>query len=331
MSHEFETGLFVSTPAWHGLGTVLEDAPNVDDALQLAGLDWEVRPTAIQLDDGKAIATHKAMVRSSDGAVLGVVGCDFTPLQNRDAFEWVRPLVEAGDVSIEAAGALRGGRRVWVLAAVRDAQFDVSRRDSVKSYVLLAHGHDGSLAVRAGFTQVRVVCQNTLSMALGSDANLVTLKHTRNVKVSLEKARERLDMQRQKLKDDGERYQFLASRKCDEVNLARYVREVFKPGSADDPKQYVYQQDEVMRLFESGRGAELSRGTMWGALNAVTEHLTHHRGRGAESRQNAQWFGDGAKRTQHALDLAMRFAEDAPLAHLARQNPQMLQRAVLVN
>lgn len=323
MSHEFETGLFVSEPAWHGLGVVLDKAPGVNEALTLAGLDWEVNAMPLLTADGRKITTHRAMMRSSDKSILGVVGNDFTPLQNKDAFAWFQPLVESGEVTIEAAGSLKKGRRVWILAAIKSGTADVKKGDAVKQYVLVAHGHDGSLSLRTGITLVRVVCQNTLTMAIfnaseSEKEKLVTLRHTSGIKMNLEKVRERLDMQRGKLKDQVTVYRELARRGIDEKNLVRYVREVLSPGAADNEKKRVPHVDKVVELFESGRGADMTRGTLWGAFNAVTEHVTHHRGVNQDSRQNANWFGYGPQLMQRALNVAVQFAEDAPLAEQSR-------------
>lgn len=320
MAHEFESGLFVSQPAWHGLGTLLETAPSVADAIQLAGLDWQVKEAPVFLESGKRVTTHRAMIRTSDGSCLGIVGNGFTPLQNSDAFKWFQPMIDTGDATIEAAGSLREGRRIWILAALKGATVDVARNDAVKAHVLLAHGHDGSLAIRAGFTRTRVVCANTLRVAMRNDAKqLLKLSHTKNATVALEAARESFDLQRAELKADADKYRFLAKRKCDDKNLVRYVREVLSPGSADDAEKTVQNVDKIVENFESGRGAELSRGTMWGAFNAITEYATHQRGRSADTRQASNWFGGGAKLTDRALDVAMVFAENAPLAELARE------------
>jgi phage/plasmid-like protein (TIGR03299 family) len=320
MAHEFESGLFVATPAWHGLGVVLPNAPSIDEAIIAAGLDWQVVERPLFLQDGSKVETHRAMVRDRDNSLLGVVGSDFTPLQNSDAFDWFRPIVESGEVTIEAAGSLRDGKRVWILAALKDGTAEVKPGDAVKSHVLMAHGHDGSLAIRAGFTKTRVVCANTLAVAMRNDAqNLVTLRHTSGAKVSLEKARESFDMHRAELKTTIETYKHLASRKCDDKNLVRYLREVLKPGSADDAKITVRGVDDIAQMFTTGRGAELSRGTLWGAFNAVTEHMTHERGRGKDSRQNSNWFGNGSQLADRALAVAVQFAEDAPLAELSRE------------
>ena len=320
MSHEFESGLFVVEPAWHGLGVVLESAPGPAEALKLAGLDWTVTPRPLFLADRTIVDEHRAMVRSSDGAILGVVGSDYTPVQNVEAFAEIAPLIESGEATIEAAGSLRGGKRVWILAAIKAGTVDVTKGDAIKAYVLFAHGHDGNMSIRYGFTKVRVVCQNTLSMAMYKDnaKQLAKIRHTKGVKSALAKAREGFDMQRAELKKSAETYRELARRGMDGKNLVRYVREVLKPGAADDDKITVRNVDKIAELFESGRGAELSRGTVWGAYNAITEYATHLRGNGQDARQNSNWFGDGAQLVDRALEVAIQFAEDAPLAEQSR-------------
>lgn len=324
MAHEIETAMFVGRPAWHGLGVVLENAPSIAEAIKLAGLDWNVIEKPLYLADRTKVTTHRAMVRDTDGTCLGVVGNGFTPLQNAEAFAWFQPILETGECTIEAAGSLREGRRIWILAAIKDGTVEVQRGDAVRSHVLLAHGHDGSLSLRVGFTKTRVVCANTLAVARRQDATQqITVKHTTNVVTNLDKVRETFDMQRAELKKGAEQYRFLAARKCDDKNLVRYVREVLKPGAADDDKIKVRNVDEICELFTTGQGAEMSRGTMWGAFNAVTEYATHHRGRGdsdksQDARQNSNWFGGGQKLTDRAFDLALQFAEDAPMAEQSR-------------
>src|SRR5262249_27318291 len=129
-----------------------------------AGLDWEVELFPLFTATGQQV-THKAVKRSTDGKVLGVVGPRWQPLQNKDAFNWFDPFLAAGQATLEAAGSLAGGTRVWVLAKLNRDPIVVVPGDEVTKYLLLSNGHDGSLAVRCGFTPIRVVCNNTLQMA----------------------------------------------------------------------------------------------------------------------------------------------------------------------
>ena len=123
MSHEFESGFFVSQPAWHGLGSVLNNPPSIASAIEEASLDWQVEEEPIFFGQGeelKQIESHKSLIRSTDRKVLGVVSQSYQPLQNIDAFNFFDFLIHDNDVSLEAAGSLKEGKRVWVLAKVNN-------------------------------------------------------------------------------------------------------------------------------------------------------------------------------------------------------------------
>lgn len=311
MAHEFETGFFTHTPAWHGLGTVLPNAPSIDEAIVAAGLDWTVSLQDLFAPDGRKV-THKVVVRDTDQSHLGVVGPDFAPLYNVDAFEPFRPLVESREITLEAAGSLKNGKRIWILAKLANATADVTTGDPVNGYALLAHGHDGTMAVRLGFTAVRVVCQNTLSAALQGD-KLIKVSHRGNVAMRVKTLMHGLDMARGEFRVSIEAMRELAKRKCSDADFERYAREVFEPGKADDKEAGKRILAQVFPLFQAGRGMDLPgvRGTYWGAYNAVTEHLTHNRGRSADTRVDSQWFGTGADLIRRSLLVAQEFAAAA--------------------
>lgn len=329
MSHAFETGFFVSEPAWHGLGVVLQDPPTIAEALTTAGLDWNVELRRLTMPDGKPVQ-HRAVVRSTDESLLGVVGPDFEPLQNRDALNWFQPFVDSGSVRLEAAGSLHEGKRVWVLGRVIGSSSDVVKRDRVDQFILLAHGHDGTLSIRAGFTGVRVVCQNTLTAAVNDSASkLLRIRHTKNAVEALQAAQGVIDVARCEFAATAKQFQFLASKGCDLPTLQKYVREVFavQPSriipvgeaaetSAEQPEELGLAKrivSRVVELSESGRGTEITgvQGTFWGAYNAVTEYLTHERGRSQDNRLDGQWFGQSAALNTRALRIATSYAQAA--------------------
>lgn len=316
MAHEFESGLFVGQPAWHGLGKLVEQAPTMEDAIVMAGLDWNVKLVGLQTrEDAPRNVTHRATVRESDGSILGVVGPGFEPLQNKDAFGWFQPFIDAGTVELSAAGSLREGRRVWVLAKIKGAVTEVVKSDPVESYVLLAHGHDGSLAIRCGFTTVRVVCANTLKGALDeneSTKKLVKIAHLKGAKDALDRVRSVMDLHVRDFNATAEQLRELARCRCDEAQLKRYVRTVFAGAeAANDENAVPLTVKRIVPLFEAGRGAELSRGTWWGAFNAVTEFTTHMRGKTADARVDAAWFGTGAAIANDALRVGLEMARAA--------------------
>ncbi len=314
MAHEIETMAYFGQRPWHGLGTALEEADLYDwqSASKKAGLDWTVELVPLVTADTQAKVENKAVRRTSDSKVLGVVGPRYAPLQNKDAFAWFQPFLDAKEAALHTAGSLRGGSRVWVLAKLNRDPLVIAEGDEVEKFVLLSHGHDGSLAVRAGFTPIRVVCQNTLSMAHGSDASkLIRIKHTRDVLENLANVREIMDLANQQFEATAEQYRRLARKSVNHADLRRYVKRALKIEDEQDistrSKNIV---EEIVRLAEVGRGNDLAsvRGTLWTAYNGVSEWLTYNRGRSGDNRLNSLWFGDSAITNRHALDVALEMA-----------------------
>lgn len=307
---EVETGFstHISPPTWNGIGSVLDKPPTVEEAIKAAGLDWTVSLRRLQLVDGAQLNNYFASVRDSDNSMLGVVGKNYVPLQNAEAFKWFQPFVDAGECTLDVAGSLKSGRKVWVLAKVKGGDCDIQKGDPVTQYIMLSNGHDGHMTIRCGFTVIRVVCANTLKRA-HADGRMLKVRHTSNAVEALERIRDIMDLVRADFAHTTEQMQRLTRYRCDDALLARYVREVFKPGHADDETAAKKMVEAMQPLFESGRGAELSRGTMWGAFNAVTEYLTHERGKDADNRLNNLWFTGGTDMAGRALYVALEFCD----------------------
>jgi phage/plasmid-like protein (TIGR03299 family) len=196
MAHEIDmttdskgSAMFAYNPAWHGLGTVVSEAQSSADALRIAGLDWDVSLTDLTADFGedatgeryRKVPECRATYRTDTGMPLGAVGTRYTPLQNREAFDWMDAIVGESLAIWHTCGSLRGGRRVWMLAKL-PGTLEVANADVLEKYVLIANSHDGSGAVRLFPTNVRVVCANTLRLAMSGfnrnpEAGL-SLRHT---------------------------------------------------------------------------------------------------------------------------------------------------------
>jgi phage/plasmid-like protein (TIGR03299 family) len=265
-------------------------------------------------------------------------------VQNGEAFERFQPLVDAGLVTLEAAGSLRGGKRVWILAKVKgpDAVIVPASGDTVANYLLLAHGHDGSLAIHAGITPTRVVCNNTLSAAVDGKTTL-RIRHTKGASDALKAAFEIIGKASNQFEKAAEVYRALANVYVTAKQLHAYIDSVFPPPkkileplppvAADDlgsllarpvaPRDSVFSADngemtkesrqriygEIDVLFERGRGNDMAgvKGTAWAAYNAVTEYITHERGRSDDNRVNAAWFGAESPRAiTSAVDTFLR-------------------------
>jgi phage/plasmid-like protein (TIGR03299 family) len=196
-----------------------------------------------------------------------------------------------------------------VLAKLHRDPSVIAPGDEVEKYLLLSHGHDGSLAVRCGFSPVRVVCANTLAMAHGSDASrLIRVKHTKDIHENLANVREVMDLANQEFEATAEQYRRLARKSVNQADLRKYVRRVLK---VEDDKEASSRlknlMEEIVGLAEAGRGNDLTsvRGTLWTAYNGVSEWLTYQRGRSGDNRLNSLWFGGGALTNRLALEVAL--------------------------
>lgn len=314
MPHEIESVAYAGATPWHGLGTALTEADLYDwpSASKKSGLDWEVELVPLQTADTQSKVENKAVRRKSDSRILGVVGPRFHVLQNKDAFGWFQPFLDTKEAALHTAGSLRQGSRIWVLAKLNRDPLVIAQDDEVEKYLLLSHGHDGSLAVRCGFTPVRCVCANTLSMAHGSDASkLIRVKHSRSVHDNLANIREVMNLANQEFEATAEQFRLLARKSINQADLRRYVKKVLKVTEDQEPTTRTRNiMDEIIGLCEAGRGNTLPSvsGTYWTAYNGVTEWLTFQRGHTQDNRLNSLWFGDSANLNRFALAAALDMA-----------------------
>lgn len=313
MSHEFESGFFVRQPVWHRLGVVLPESPHIDDAIRLAGLEWKVILAPLFSAAGEEVLTHRATVRETDGRILGVVGKGYRPLQNVKAFSFFAPFVASGTCSLEAAGSLKEGKRVWVLARINGAQAEVVDGDVVRGYFLLSNAHDASQAVRAQFTSIRVVCMNTLSIAhqraKRGFEDCLRVRHTAGLEASLSLVQHATNMVTKTFSASVADYQRMAARRLSSDGFVQYVCDVLEvPADVRRLGHMPKAWDSLLRAYHSGPGARIPGvfGTYWGAYNAVTDWVDHTRGvRGEDSRLDSAWFGSGLKLKQRAFELAL--------------------------
>jgi len=337
MAHEIQENdsmFSVGETPWHGLGVVLDSPPTILEGLEKANLNWTVRllPLFCQIPvqgSGRRTAgeyyevTNRAVLREDTNEILGIVGANYTILQNTEAFKIFEPLVESKDLLLETAGSLKNGRRVWILGRINAEGAEIGKGDEVRPYVLLSNSHDGTMAVRFGFTPVRVVCNNTLSIAEeGKTSKLIKIIHTQGVHESLDALRNMLDIAKESFTTTIEQYKWLASRDINERDLAQYVKVVFQPDFEqigvnvqgqvfDEGGEIIFTPSEkkVIELFESGIGSGMPKAkTWWGAYNSVNEFLMYHRGRDVSNRLNSVWFADGYKWNQTALNVAIKMA-----------------------
>lgn len=288
MAHDVESMMYVGKTPWHGLGVPVPEGSrlSIEEAIVAAGLNWGVELrhlfTEGQKNEHLCVIGSYVTCRTSDNKVLGIVGRDYEPLQNIDAFKWFQPFLESREATIETAGRLKGGSRIWVLAKIRRDPMSVGQEDILEHYILLSSSHDGSLAVRIGFTPIRVVCNNTLSLAHESKASrLLRAKHIKGVLETLEDIRDTINLAQQEFVATVDQYKRLASKQVNSTELVKYVRLVFCLKERErTPAQQKQEKivPSVVRLFEYGRGSRMAGKTYWGAYNAVNEYLNYFRG-----------------------------------------------------
>lgn len=318
MSHELEiingeAQMFYRGEApWHKLGRFIhpDEVLTSEQAIVAAGLDWTVDTKPLFLADGTQ-APSNATVRSDNGNILGVVGKNYTPLQNKNAFTFFDEFINSGQASFETAGSLKDGKKIWALAKINKDPLVIAGDDIVDKYILLSNSHDGTTAVRAGFTPIRVVCANTMAMAhQKGTSQLIRIKHGKNVADNLERVAEIMNVANQQFEATAEQYRFLASRNINSADLETFIKLVFTgPKYVELESQGLTVNkriiENVIPLFEKGRGNDMTeiKGTAWAAYNAVNEYLQYERGSDDDSRLNSMWFGDGANLNQRALDV----------------------------
>lgn len=312
MAHEVESMFYLGQTPWHGLGKKIERVLTVEEAIREAGLDWEVALQPIYTAPGpnmELVEDAQLCYRLDNGKQLGTVGKRYRPLQNAEAFKVFQPLVESNEIALETAGSLNEGRKIWILGRInKDPLTIVGKADDVvERFVLLSNSHDGTLAVRMGFTPIRVVCNNTLTFAITSDdSKLIRVRHTTNMVKTLDELRETMNVANAEFEATAEQYRLLATRDINSKDLDKYFRIVFD--KAED--QVFRKEGKIIELFENGRGNDLPgvRGTYWAAYNAVTEYLSYEQGRSQEKRLDNLWFGTSVNINQKALDTALQMA-----------------------
>lgn len=269
-----ESMMYTRTVPWHGLGTKVDEAPTSADALRLAGLDWTVDQKNIQLCGGAKIQNYKANVRSSDGHVLGIVSDRYKIVQNNEAFEFTDSII-GGDVRYETAGSLNGGKKIWLLAKLPETEI---AGDKTEPYMCFSNTHDGSGAIRVCMTPVRVVCSNTLNLALDTAKRAWSVRHTGDLQSKMHEARICLQMANAYMGELAKEADRLANTTVTRAQLDQILDELFPidESSSQREKENVKKlKDEFMVCYFAPDILKF-RGTAWGAVNAMSDMISHN-------------------------------------------------------
>lgn len=265
---------------WHGLGTPVEHALTSKEAVEAAHLDWTVEKREIYFKSEDFFSSEEkfekapgfATVRTDENIPLGIVSDNYQIIQNHQAFEFVDALVASNEAKFITAGALFQGKRIW-LSAKLPGHITVTDDDVIDKYLLLTTGHDGVNSVKVLFTPIRVVCMNTLNQALNSATTKVHIKHTGDIKTKVVEAQRVLGIAINYFEQIGNAFKVFAGRELTDEEFQTYVGDII-PGVSKRSKNI---RNKVEDLYFTGVGSEISGTTLWGAYNAVTEYVDHHR------------------------------------------------------
>jgi phage/plasmid-like protein (TIGR03299 family) len=310
--HLVATMAYAGEKPWHGLGNKLTTLQPLDVWKRQAGMDWMIEESEVRYITGNhsvgaihSFPEQKVLYRSDTKRPLAVVSKRFQVVQPEEVLEFYRDLTENAGFELETAGVLKEGRKFWALARTGQSAA-LKGKDQVNGYLLLATACDGSLATTAQFTSVRVVCNNTLQVALGDNRGAVKVPHRSEFNADAVKQQLGITVAPwnrfvAKMKD-------LVACPVDPDSVDGLLRRMLtypgQPGHAPVVNEQAMRS--VRALYDGGgRGAQLasSRGTAWGLLNSVTEYVDHHRrARSDDHRREAAWFGQGAQFKQRAWD-----------------------------
>lgn len=314
--HLVETMAYAGEKPWHGLGNRLAPQQPIEVWKRQAGMDWKVEEAEVRYVAGNqnlgaihAFPEQKVLYRSDNGSPLSVVSKRFRVVQPGQILEFYRDLTANSGFKLETAGVLREGRKFWALARTGQSA-TLKGGDKVDGYLLLATACDGTLATTARFTSVRVVCSNTLTIALDNATGAIKVPHRSQFDPDVVKRQLGITVSSW----DGftARIKALVERPVDPDVVDGLLRRVLTYAGPDGQATVVNEQAmaNVRSLYEGGgRGALMpsSRGTAWGLLNSMTEFVDHHRrARSDDHRRDAAWFGPGAQIKQRAWDEVMK-------------------------
>jgi phage/plasmid-like protein (TIGR03299 family) len=308
--------MYVGSEPWHGLGQRLEGPATAALAIEAANLDWEVVKRPLYAIGDRCSVPVKDMFgtmradRTGDEAVVyGIVGRNYRPLQNREAFEFFDPIVGQGAAVYHTAGALGHGERVWILAKL-PGEIRVADGDISDKYLLLSNSHDGESSVQIKFTPIRVVCNNTLTMAL-SQGPAIRVAHTRDMKQRLQHARDNLKLINANYQKLEQMFKVMVTVSMQGERLTEYLTMVF-PDPNDRNKEAavkraIRNRRAAEHFYRHGKGNDQPAvaGTLWAAYNGVTEFIDHIHGRRTDDQHlESIWFGKGYLVKARAFEIA---------------------------
>jgi phage/plasmid-like protein (TIGR03299 family) len=324
MSHDIDNSTgkpaiaYVGDVPWHGIGERLPPGQTIERWVEAARLNWKIQKLPVQFQfkgQPRLMPERFVLARDDTGAGLSVVSSDYSVVQPREVLEFYRNLVEERHYTLETAGALDGGRKVWALARTGlVANVSGNAADELGAYVLLATSCDKSIATTATFTSVRVVCQNTLGFAFddmkGNKRQNVKVDHSRKFKP--DEIKEQLGLIDEAWLNFMKRINPMADLKLDDLAAEKYFESLFLSDKdiEEDKRPSAAKDNEILKIMSQfhsapGQNTATAHGTLWGAMNAVTYYVDHVRSTKETDRMDSAWFGSGAALKEKAWQRAL--------------------------
>ena len=343
MAHMVETMAYAGQVPWHGLGEKVEHNLTPEEMLKAAKLDWTVskrpvyyadKPNTWDLNDPRGEADmlrandHYVVVRDTDNSVLSHCGEGFVPFQNHETMSFFKKFTEAGHMEMDTAGSLSDGERIWGLAKIKKG-FKLAGGDEIEGYLLMANSHKVGSAMTMMFTPIRVVCNNTITLALNSEGTTGKFRvlHLQMFDEEIMQAAETaLGISGEQMTKFQEQSEFLAKKRATKEQVDTFIAELFQPKllvergkskEADLPplhEEFSKTSQSILEAIETSPGHDKAsaKGTWWGALNGVTYVMDHQkRAKTRDHALNSAWFGNNAQVKRKAMAKALEYADAA--------------------
>jgi len=272
---------------WHGLGQLLKDYPTIEEAKEASGLIWEVEPRPVKfegLNGVNELLGYSVLMRKDTGLGLGVVGSRYEVYQNEEMWKYIESFAQECNMNLETAGSLKHGRKTWVLAKAKNG-IEPVKGDKVDYFFLFSNSFDGSTPIRVAFTPVRVVCNNTLSLALNGTENFYSVRHTSSASGYLEEVLTALKLSVKYELTLKEMFNHFVEAKISDQDVEEFVKnKLFPSPKKEEEKTSTRAEtirekniDNVISLYQSGAGTDIKgvKGTAYGLMNAVAEYADH--------------------------------------------------------
>lgn len=289
---------------------------STQELLNEANMNWQVVEKELYTPEGLKVP-NKAIVREDTQKLLGVVGKDYTPVQNDAAFGFFNDFLDTGSIELMNAGVLGGGKQVFIQAKIKGSETSIIGNDTVENYITIAKAHDGSMGLNIGFTPIRMFCMNQMNaITTHAESKMLRFRHTPKIHENMEQVAAVLKLANEDFAATVEAYRSLTKVNINSAaQLEEYVKLVFigdnyKEIEAADPSKKPASQivAKVLELFTNGRGTSKTENTYWKAYNAVNEYLNYERGNDDQSRFKSLTFGAGKSLDLRALKVAMKLA-----------------------